>query len=302
MNPYQRVPLEEFCERVLRTPSLAEFQLVPEHITEALGALSNLFLEICIILGEPEIRIKTNDTFASTFVPREMLVRELRNSLGSDFDASQTVLGAVSGIVLEYFRQYEIRDVGKPLEFPGLGTLELFHSAPEPLFWLNYRDPAGRTYHRFLLQHQVEKVESQPIPRIIDIGSALRQIAEVLQPLAERRQQILHLELKGASVSSSNPKRLIRNLRRLVFNVLAATPSGRSVRIRCAEGPNRVDIELTSDVDAKQLVPTFQAQTIEDTSSGLALDTDWLRAERAELGLARQVGGGDVVILSLRVA
>ncbi len=58
-----KIEAEEFCNLVVKQPSLREFRLIPDQILEILGSLSNLYLEVGLVLGQPRVRIDLPPVF-----------------------------------------------------------------------------------------------------------------------------------------------------------------------------------------------------------------------------------------------
>ena len=66
------VELQTFCEHV--TQGVRDIGISPEQISEVLGGISNLYLEIAIKAGKATLEIDTFDGLASEHIDRKSVV------------------------------------------------------------------------------------------------------------------------------------------------------------------------------------------------------------------------------------
>jgi hypothetical protein len=136
------IELQTFCEHV--TQGVRDIGISPEQISEVLGGISNLYLEIAIKAGKATLEINTFDGLASEHITPDQLLWEVGACAGTGRKHSARILASIRQTLSSYTKD------GGPVHLMPLGIIEPIESTAGK-FRLRFRDPAADHYHCFLI-------------------------------------------------------------------------------------------------------------------------------------------------------
>jgi hypothetical protein len=273
---------------------------------ETLGGISNLYLEVCSMLGEAHVRLKTDGAFSSEFVPLEMIEREVAYCSGVSPENAGDILRALTRpFVDEYMSSGAIRFRLRPLGVLEILNASVLHERPKHeeaklmrvlSFRLDYTDPAASDYGRFFLASPLPQKVGQAAMEDVPFGTIFNLAVYRVLPLAQRRRQHLDLVIDDVGVIKRNRVSLEALLRKILVNVLLSTPKDRTVRVSVQKAGDAIQLYIGSwGLDGEKLRATWEpssgiAGAYFDT--GIPIDDSMLKQLNIKLALAATVGGG----------
>ena len=146
----KEINIEEYCNQVSSECDRMQAQVVSEQVLEALGGLSNLYLETLLRLGIVELKVRTKEAFASKYVSLSEILKEIGNCAGTNKRRSNSILEAMKTVFRDNFKIAEITEPGKQLSFKPLGIFEV-RDLDKSTYLMTYKDPAAKDYKKFLI-------------------------------------------------------------------------------------------------------------------------------------------------------
>jgi hypothetical protein len=143
------------CEESFRSFTNKMPIITPEQVIEAIGGISNLYLEKLIERKSKEMTFKTHSTFASRElkIKKSEVIKEISNCSGVSLERSKTLLENMQNNFAKKFMALQDRNSKEPIMLEPLGIFRINNLAAQK-YLVHYADPAANNYKNFLLSKE----------------------------------------------------------------------------------------------------------------------------------------------------
>lgn len=254
-------------------PEAEELRQITEHLTEALAAVVVLLLLMGVGLGRTLLRrMDELGRDAERIAAGDLSQRLPVSTRGDEFDALSLRLNAMLERIEQLVRGLrEVTDnVAHDLRSPLTRLRNRFEvTLLEPRADTEYRqsllrgiedaDGLIKTFNALLGIAQAEAGSRRAQWTKVDLAALARDVAELYEPLAEEKGQVLQVDAKEPAPIDGSRDLLAQALGNLLDNAVKYTPAGGTIRVQITAAAGHVELNVT---DSGPGIPQAERQRV----------------------------------------